>query len=144
MSSKFARTPTPRLRPPICFPPPGSCRRAYTTDHPSVLTGYYKWKDWHPPVPVDLSGIFDMPWFQDTLSWWAGHDRPGTRITLEIWRITFPGTYTVRIDLFIAPDQYLHHYWSGIPFRTPEHIDTGPLSMVNPIGEDYRQARVFG
>ncbi len=144
MPSKFARHPTPRLRPPICFPPPGSCRRTYTVNQPKELTAYYKWKDSHPPVPVDLFGLINMPWFPDTSSWWGGHVRPGTRITLEIWRNMPAGTYIVLFSLQIDPDQNLWHVWSNIPFRTREHIDTGPLIMVNQVGIDYREARIVG
>jgi len=143
-SSKFNRLPTPRLRPAICFPPPGSCKRKYIDIKPLFIIGHYRWVDWHPPVPVDLYGQITMQWYLDDLCWWGGHTRPGTLITLELYAVTFPDKFSVRMDLHIDPDQDLFHFWTDLPFNNIFHIDTGPLTMVNEVDKDYREAWVVG
>jgi len=143
-SSKFNRLPTPRLRPAICFPPPGSCREKYYDPHPWWITGCYRWKDWHPPVPVDLYGQIAMEWKPASQTYYGRHVRPGTIISLELYNYRFPEIYVLTLRLHIDPDQDLIHTWDDTPNAKYPPIDTGPLTMTNEVGKDYRMAWAVG
>ena len=143
-SSKFNRLPTPRLRPAICFPPPGSCRKELWDEHPWWILGWYRWKDWHPPVPVDLHGQITMEWQPDSLTYYGRHVRPGTIISIELYHYNFPQMYVVTLRLHIDPDHDLIHTFYDTERASYPPIETGLLTMINQVGIDYRQAWARG
>jgi len=143
-SSKFNRLPTPRLRPAICFPPPGSCRKSYVVNQPEWIVGRYKWKDWHPPNPIDRYGLMDLQWEPANVRYYGCLDHGRGWVSMTLTHDPLDMVYRLDLRCHIQPDQYLIHSWFDIPHHSLGHIDTGNLTMVNEVGIDYREARAVG
>ncbi|MEE9602714.1 MAG: hypothetical protein V3V75_05370 [Thermoguttaceae bacterium] len=140
-SSKFNRLPVPRLRPAICFPPPGSCRKTYTANQPPWIAGRFKWKDWHPPKPIDWFGIIECQWDPASSSWKGKNILPDGYVTMDVWPIGLFYMYTLHLYVHVNPAIINYHTWFNIPSRSETHVDTGNLSLINQPDIDYREAR---
>jgi len=143
-SSKFNRHPTPRLRPAICYPPPGSCWPLFTNEDPAYFRAWVHWKDLAHAVPIDWKGtVYCDPTIQVGI--WDGRRRAdlgwiGMRVTRMfppiVWMLTI---YVIR---WFGPDEahYFYHFyedWSK-PF------DSRIMSHVHEVGVSYRQIHVRG
>lgn len=60
MSSKFNRCPVPRLRPPICIPPPGSCLPPFPLQKPPTLTCTIRWYEFDYVFPFSAIAMLTL------------------------------------------------------------------------------------
>lgn len=140
-SSKFNRRPVPRLRPPICVPPAGSCLPPFDRRRPPKIRGYVNWTDADPIAPVaayalitagprtpggDYSGQAD---FSNGYLGVTVHDNwPTPTVLVSIWVH----------DPWRTPEW---HHWPDVAMPLDEPFDTHLLTTIYLPVNDFRIAR---
>lgn len=135
-SSKFNRVPVPRLRPPICIPPAGSCYTKFPHDDPPFLNAFADWLDLDPLDPTQASGycVLDKigpgrtyygQALYGTIGVGAGCAHTGVG---PLWDLTIYHLDTSRAPYSVT--------WSDIWIDPTRPFDSQRLHIVNIPGRD--------
>lgn len=142
-SSKFNRHPTPRLRPPTCYPPAGSCWPLYPNEFPPRLNAWGTWYDLDPLDPIWGSGCASLKSAAPGLGW-SGWSAPDVSIiqfhvlpSLELLR------WNCHMTLYYHFHAPAHHCFEKVWVDPRFPFDTGLLQDVVIVGADFRGLRIM-
>ncbi len=142
-SSKFNRKPVPRLRPPICIAPAGSCLPPFPDDDPIFLSASIDWLDLDPLDPTRGSAscllqkvgpgrtYYGEAFFGQT-GVAAGCNHVGIG---DLWDVSI-----YHLDRDRAP---YGHTWPNVLIDPEAPFDTGRLRTTTIPGQDFRECRIM-
>ena len=142
--SKFNRHPTPRLRPAICYPPPGSCLETWPDDQPKYLAAFVRGVWLNCPTPVDWTALLQLPKDPLFTTWFAQALFADGRMYLQLQSFPPSGRYLIRLEINVWPDFVFRHTWDPVPSSRPQYFDSGVLTHVAIPATQYMQTRVMG
>ncbi len=141
-SSKFNRRPVPRLRPPICIAPAGSCYPTYELNEPPFLQAAIQWWDLDPLYPVGMDGYAVLDKVSSEPRYY-GVSRPApNKVGCEVYPAGPPNRWNV--DCFILWQTDPPQTWNFVNvYVDPEvYWDTGLLRRIWIPLQDYQICRI--
>lgn len=140
-SSKFNRNPIPRLRPPICHPPPDPPYPIVPITKPRQLSGFLRWTDLDPAeefVP-DLSAYVDLPQINPTPTYEGRTPDARFHVVARVQLQTAPNRFLIQLFLYQLGILQESHSWSDVQVAFP--FDTRLLTHTIIPNYDFRLAR---
>jgi len=142
-SSKFNRTPVPRLRPPICKAPFGSCIPGYPWNDPPFLQGSLEWHDDDPLFPTFASGYVFLAKIGPGRTYFGISPGNYPAVGAHVAVGAGPDQWDISISYHDPPIGPFTHTWSNIWVDPLRPFDSERLTFVTIPGQDYRVAHII-
>lgn len=142
-SSKFNRTPVPRLRPPICIAPAGSCLPPFPNDDPIWLHGYVDWLDLDPLDPTEGSGYCFLEKVGPGRYYYGEAKFGPTGVAAECQHVGIGDLWDVTIYHLDDARPPYGHTWPNVLVDPNAPFDSGQLRTVTIPGQDTRACRIL-